>query len=75
MTFAQQYIVFSDDFNRADSPSIGSGWVDQAGNVGSIVSNKLQILNTQQQGYNLNRIARPTHEAHLDVEVSAEFSF
>jgi pimeloyl-ACP methyl ester carboxylesterase len=38
-----QALTFTDDFNRPDSPTVGNGWSDTAGNIGG----NLEILNNE----------------------------
>lgn len=61
--------VVSDSFSRANSSTIGNGWVDAAG-VGSIVSNAL-VLTAPSSGAGVGtvRILRPTSEATTNQRV------
>ena len=61
--------VVNDSFARANSASIGNGWVDSSG-IGSIVSNAL-VLTVPSAGATVanTRILRPTGEAILDQKV------
>lgn len=46
-----QTVVFSDNFNRADSSTVGNNWVETAGfGDASIATNKLQIVGTGSSG-------------------------
>lgn len=46
-----QTVVFSDNFNRADSTTVGNNWVETAGEGNaSISSNKLEIVGTGSNG-------------------------
>jgi hypothetical protein len=61
-----------DDFNRADSATIGNGWIEKNPNAFSIQSNRL-IKNAVPTGYRDNVVYRPNSEDSLDVEAAIEF--
>jgi hypothetical protein len=61
-----------DDFNRADSATIGNGWIEKNPNAFSIQGNRL-IKNAVPTGYRDNVVYRPNSEDSLDVEAAIEF--
>ncbi len=64
--------VFTDDFNRPDSSTVGNGWVDPEG-VGRIVNHSL-TLTTPVPGSGTNlRVSRPVSETSLYQRIEASF--
>jgi len=65
--------VFTDNFNRADSSTIGNNWNDPD-KVGKISSNTLTIT-TPAGGTGLDvRVSRPASEASLNQRIEATFT-
>ncbi len=64
--------VFTDDFSRPNSSTVGNGWVDPDG-VGTVVSNSL-VVRTPAGGTGTNlRLSRPVSEGSLDQRIEASF--
>tara|TARA_Y100001973_G_scaffold10348_1_gene14069 strand:+ start:1206 stop:4286 length:3081 start_codon:yes stop_codon:yes gene_type:complete len=61
---------FTDDFNRADSATVGNGWTDTAGH-GSILSNKMRV--TGAGGFANSFIYAPASADFQDGTVSIKF--
>ena len=66
-------VSWSDDFNRPDSPTLGSGWV-QKSSAFSLAGNQV-IKAPTSVGYPDNLVYRPAGENVLDAEASVEVRF
>ena len=66
--------IFTDDFNRANSGTVGNGWAEETGSVAQILSNKLRFTGDDVNGFNQCRVIRPSTEAWADGEISVEFT-
>jgi hypothetical protein len=65
-------LSFLDDFDRADDPGIGNGWIEKtAGAFG--LTGDVVVPGSADAGYRNNLVYRPSGEALLDVEASVEF--
>lgn len=64
-------VNFSDNFNRANSATLGNGWVEKTADAFSIETNRLRKLSFNTNYLN-SVVYRPSGEAVLDSEVSAE---
>lgn len=64
-------VIFSDDFNRADSTSLGANWTE-ANSDSSIASNRLQVGPLTGGGTNAGRVVTTTsaHAAIADCRVT-----
>ena len=62
---------FFDDFNRADSNSLGNGWIEKSPSAFRIQANELQKMSVS-SGYRDNIAYRPTTETMLDGETTVE---
>jgi hypothetical protein len=67
-------VVFFDDFNRPDSPTIGNGWIPKQPAF-TIKSNRLDRLVANGLTYVDNILYRPPAENLLDVRISEELTF
>lgn len=67
--------AFLDTFTRADSATIGNGWVEKAAAAFSIVGNEAAKVAAGGSDYRNNIVYRPAGEDLLDVEASAELRF
>jgi hypothetical protein len=65
-------VAFLDDFDRADDPAIGNGWVEKTPTVFALEGNQI-VKNISGPGYQDNLVFRPAAETLLDVEASVEF--
>jgi len=65
-------LQFSDDFARANSPTIGNGWNEKEPGAFSIENGQARKL-ASYYDYRDNVVYRPASEALLDTEVSSEF--
>jgi len=66
-------VTLFDDFNRADGPSLGNGWV-QKSSAFSLAGNQV-IKAATSTGYPDNLVYRPATEDMLDGEASVEVRF
>lgn len=62
---------FSDDFNRADSATVGNGWTENAASLTSILSNKLRFIGGG--SFASNVCVAPSSGDFADGEVIVEF--
>ncbi len=64
----------TDDFARADSATVGNGWIEKNPSAFSLADGRVtkQSVST---GYNDNLVYRPAAEDVLDVEASVELRF
>jgi len=62
----------NDDFNRADSPALGNGWIEKNPNAFSITANRVDKLTTANGDYRDNVVYRPASEDARDVEAIME---
>jgi hypothetical protein len=65
---------FFDDFNRADSGTVGNGWVEKTAAAFALAGEQVTKAATG-TGYADNLVYRPTAEALLDGEASLEVRF
>lgn len=63
---------FVDNFDRADDPAVGNGWIEKNPDAFALSGNGVAKLATPLQ-YRDNIVYRPTSENLLDTEVSVEF--
>jgi hypothetical protein len=64
---------FFDNFNRADSATIGNSWTEKFPNAFSIAGNEVVHINTDPIDYHDAIVYRPVAEDRRDVEVGIEF--
>jgi hypothetical protein len=62
---------FFDDFNRADSVSLGNGWIEKSPSAFRIQGNEIEKMSVS-TGYRDNIAYRPPSEAALDGETTVE---
>jgi hypothetical protein len=67
--------AFLDTFARADSATIGNGWVEKAAAAFSIAGNEAAKVAAGGGDYRNNIVYRPAAEDLLDVEASVELRF
>jgi hypothetical protein len=66
--------IWVDDFNRADSTTIGNSWIMKTANSFHILSDEVERISTNGvTDYRDNVVYRPPAEDVADVAVSAEF--
>lgn len=63
-------VSFFDDFDRADDPGIGNGWIEKTPGAFNLTGNV--IVPNGGSGYLNNLVFRASNEALLDVEASVE---
>lgn len=69
-------LSFTDDFNRADSTTIGNGWVMKYAPAFRLMGQGAQrLFPDSSHDFVDNIVYRPTSESLADVEVSAELRF
>lgn len=69
-----QSVLFHDDFNRPNSPSVGNVWSEHSANVSSVAGGALHFAaSALQPGMKL--VCRPSYEAQLNQEVRAVFTW
>lgn len=66
-------MAFTDDFNRADSATVGNGWIESVDAVWSILSNKLRHT-PNNSNYLTQQIWRPTSEDFANGIISVEWT-
>ena len=64
--------TFTDNFTRADSATLGNGWIEKTASAFSVVSGRAQKLATPGADYRDNIVFRPANEEALNTEVSIE---
>lgn len=64
-------VVFTDNFNRANSATVGNGWIEKTPAAFSIENNMLR-KNAFDTDYLNSVVYRPASEAQLNMEVQAE---
>lgn len=64
-------VVFFDDFNRADDPDIGNGWVEKTPDAFALINDEV-LKGNSSAIYRDHFVYRPLGENLLDVEVAAE---
>ena len=67
--------VFLDDFNRADSPSIGNGWTMKMPAAFTLSSNQVQRTTDMTTNFSDDIVYRPADEDVADVDLSVEVVF
>ncbi len=65
---------FFDDFDRADSPELGNGWVERTPAVWALQGDRV-VYTGPPASYEDSVFYRPFDEARLDLETSVEFTF
>lgn len=65
-------VAFTDDFNRADSATVGNGWIESVAAVWSILSNKLRHT-PNNSSYLTQQAWRPTTENFANGIISVEW--
>lgn len=65
-------VPFTDDFNRADSATVGNGWIESVNAVWSILSNKLRHT-PNGSDYLTQQIWRPTSENFASGVIEVEW--
>jgi hypothetical protein len=66
---AQEHVVFSDDFNRPDSGTLGNGWIDSS-QKGLIESATLKLSGLADSFSNANtRINRPEQRLNQTISI------
>lgn len=64
--------LFTDNFNRPDSPDIGNGWIEKTPSVFSLVNDS--VVKVQASDYRDCVVYRPSSEAIRDVQASDVFT-
>ena len=70
--FRSASVAFTDDFNRADSATVGNGWIESVDAVWSILSNKLRHT-PNGSDYLTQQVWRPTSEDFADGVIEVEW--
>lgn len=65
--------TFVDDFQRADTGTIGGGWIEKNASAFSLVGGRAQKASTPGGDYRNNLVYRPSSEDVLNAEASLEF--
>lgn len=64
-------VTFVDGFDRADSPSLGNGWIEKTPSTFQIEGNA--VTRTTSGDWTVNQVYRPASEDQRDIAVSLEF--
>lgn len=73
ITAAAAVETLFDNFDRADSPDIGNGWIEKSAGAFALAGGRMQKLATPGADYRNNVVYRQSSEDVLNVEASAEF--
>ncbi len=65
--------MWTDDFERPDSPDLGNGWVERSPGTFALAQGRV-VFEGQPMAYQDSVFYRPFDEALLDLEVSIEFT-
>jgi hypothetical protein len=68
-------LLFADDFERADSESIGNGWIEKTPSTFFLRAGKVVRMDGTATSYRDHLVYRPISENVLDVEVTVDVQF
>lgn len=66
-------VLFTDDFNRADSADVGNEWTEKLPSAFSLNNGRITSVDSTPRGFNNNIVYRPAAQDGANTEVGMEF--